>query len=50
MQTNQALQGLKVVELGTAAAGPFIGKYLADFGADVVKFELPKTGDNLLHA
>lgn len=39
MQTNQALQGLKVVELGTAAAGPFIGKYLADFGAEVIRLE-----------
>lgn len=39
MQTKQALAGLKVVELGTAAVGPFIGKYLADFGAEVIRIE-----------
>jgi crotonobetainyl-CoA:carnitine CoA-transferase CaiB-like acyl-CoA transferase len=39
MQTKQALEGLKVVELGTAAVGPFIGKYLADFGAEVIRIE-----------
>jgi benzylsuccinate CoA-transferase BbsF subunit len=39
MQTKQALEGLKVVELGTAAVGPMIGKYLADFGAEVIRVE-----------
>ena len=42
-----ALQGLKVVELGQLIAGPFAAKTLADFGADVVKIETPKTGDPL---
>jgi crotonobetainyl-CoA:carnitine CoA-transferase CaiB-like acyl-CoA transferase len=37
----QALGGVHVVELATVLAGPGIGKYLADFGADVVKIEPP---------
>jgi crotonobetainyl-CoA:carnitine CoA-transferase CaiB-like acyl-CoA transferase len=34
-----ALDGVKVVEFGGYAAGPFIGKYLANFGATVVHVE-----------
>lgn len=41
------LAGLKVVELGQLIAGPFAAKTLADFGADVVKVEPPRTGDPL---
>ncbi len=43
----QALQGLKVVEMGQLIAGPFAGKTLGDFGADVVKIEAPGAGDPL---
>lgn len=39
----QALAGLKVVELGQLIAGPFAGKTLADFGAEVIKIEPPAT-------
>jgi crotonobetainyl-CoA:carnitine CoA-transferase CaiB-like acyl-CoA transferase len=42
-----ALQGLKVLELGQLIAGPFAGKTLADFGADVVKIEPLEGGDPL---
>jgi crotonobetainyl-CoA:carnitine CoA-transferase CaiB-like acyl-CoA transferase len=42
-----ALQGLKVLELGQLIAGPFAGKTLADFGADVIKVEPPGVGDPL---
>ncbi|MBL8385942.1 MAG: CoA transferase, partial [Burkholderiales bacterium] len=35
------LTGLKVLELGQLIAGPFAGKFFADFGADVVKVEPP---------
>ena len=42
-----ALTGLKVIELGQLIAGPFAAKTLADFGADVIKIETPKTGDPL---
>jgi len=43
----QALQGVRVLELGQLIAGPFAGKTLADFGADVIKVEPPGTGDPL---
>jgi len=42
-----ALQGLKVLELGQLITGPFAGKPLADFGADVVKIEPLEGGDPL---
>ena len=41
LPTVQALEGLRVVELATVLAGPASAKYLADFGADVVKVEAP---------
>ena len=42
-----ALQDLKVLELGQLIAGPFAGRMLADFGADVIKVENVKGGDPL---
>ena len=39
--TPQALAGLRVIELGQLIAGPFAGKTLADFGAEVIKVEPP---------
>lgn len=41
------LAGLKVVELGQLIAGPFAGKTLGDFGAEVIKVEPPGEGDPL---
>ena len=41
------LQGVKVVELGQLIAGPFAGKTLGDFGAEVIKVEPPGEGDPL---
>jgi crotonobetainyl-CoA:carnitine CoA-transferase CaiB-like acyl-CoA transferase len=35
------LAGVRVIELATVVAGPGVGKYLADFGASVVKVEAP---------
>ncbi|HYK96771.1 MAG TPA: CoA transferase [Candidatus Acidoferrales bacterium] len=35
----KALQGIRVVELGWAAAGPLVGTYLASHGADVIHLE-----------
>ena len=45
--TPNALAGLRVVEMGQLIAGPFAGKTLGDFGADVIKIEAPGTGDPL---
>ncbi len=42
-----ALDGLRVVEMGQLIAGPFAGKTLGDFGADVIKIEPPGAGDPL---
>jgi len=42
-----ALHGIKVLELGQLIAGPFAGKTLADFGADVIKIEPTDGGDPL---
>ena len=36
------LDGIRVLELGTTIAGPFCGRLLADFGAEVVKVEPPE--------
>ena len=43
--TPMALDGLKVVEFGDFVSAPFCGKLLADLGADVIKVERPKVGD-----
>ncbi len=45
--TTDALQGLRVIEMGQLIAGPFAGKTLGDFGADVIKIEAPGAGDPL---
>ena len=39
MKMTSALQGVKVVEFAISDAGPFIGKYLGSFGAEVIKVE-----------
>lgn len=39
------LRRLRVLELGVILAGPFVGRMLADFGAEVVKVEAPHDGD-----
>jgi formyl-CoA transferase len=41
------LAGVKVLELGNMIAAPFCTRILAEFGADVVKVEDPKGGDQL---
>lgn len=42
---NQPLEGVKVVEFAQGVAGPYAGKLLADYGAEVIKVE-PTGGDS----
>jgi crotonobetainyl-CoA:carnitine CoA-transferase CaiB-like acyl-CoA transferase len=46
-QRSGPLHGLRVLEFGQIAAGPFTGSLLADLGADVVKVERPDGGDGM---
>lgn len=39
------LAGVRVLELGSLIAGPFAGRQLADFGAEVIKIEAPSRPD-----
>lgn len=45
--TMGPLQGLRIIELGTLIAAPFAARFLAEFGADVIKIEPPGAGDPL---
>lgn len=46
-QSNERLplEGIRVIELGTLIAGPFTGRLLGDFGAEVIKVEPPGKAD-----
>lgn len=44
---QRPLDGIRVVEMGSLIAGPFAGKTLGDFGAEVIKIEPPEGGDPL---
>lgn len=43
------LLGVKVLDLATVIAAPLAATLMADFGADVLKVELPGTGDHIRH-
>jgi formyl-CoA transferase len=47
MVSDSALKGVRVIEMGQLIAGPFAGKTLGEFGADVIKIEAPGAGDPL---
>lgn len=42
---NSMLEGLKVIELATVLAGPHVGMFFAELGAQVIKVENPKNPD-----
>ncbi len=43
------LNGMRVIDAGAMIAGPLAATQLADFGADVIKIEMPDTGDSMRH-
>jgi len=45
--TALPLQGLRVIDAATLAAGPMVATALGEFGADVIKVEQPGAGDPL---
>ena len=44
---SPTLEGIRVVEMGSLLARPFCGRFLADFGAEVIKVEPPGKEDSM---
>ena len=47
LMKTRPLEGLRVIDVSNFMAGPFCATQLAEFGAEVIKVELPGTGDPL---
>ena len=44
-ESRLPLQGVRVIDVATMLAAPFCAALLGDFGAEVIKVELPEGGD-----
>ncbi|CAN5256657.1 CoA transferase [soil metagenome] len=49
MKNKGPLAGMRVIDAGNMIAGPLAATQLADFGAEVIKVELPGIGDSMRH-
>lgn len=47
--TTLPLEGITVIDLSTMIAAPYGASLLGDFGAEVIKIEMPGKGDTLRH-
>ncbi|MFT5279813.1 MAG: crotonobetainyl-CoA:carnitine CoA-transferase CaiB-like acyl-CoA transferase [Bacteroidia bacterium] len=44
---NETFKGLRVIELATVLAGPTVGMFFAELGAEVIKIENPRLGGDI---